>query len=326
MLKALRKNTKIIIWTVIVSFALWGGYSVGTSFRKEGRIAGEVFGKGVNFQEFNRFYRASQRFTFNGEAPTDPVQIRMQTWQNIIYSREAKRQRIEVSDDEVRHEITRIFSAQGVTDLTPQYYKRFLENALRETPQEFESQVREMLRIQKLMQRVLDEAKAGIPGDEQIQNRMFLDRTTLEADMATFETLEDAMQFYEKVHDDTDRWKEALATLPAGSSQKIAKTNILNLLRNRRISEQDARRIGDLKSGTVSVPVPGAMGYYVFFISNKTEASESGLDDTLRQQYAQDLINEDHQRRLLEWNIGVLSRADLKDYMTAADSNEITFD
>ena len=47
MLKGLRKNTKLIIWSVIIAFALWGGFSVGTQFQKEGRIAGEIFGKGT---------------------------------------------------------------------------------------------------------------------------------------------------------------------------------------------------------------------------------------------------------------------------------------
>ena len=110
MLKGLRKNTKIIIWMVILSFALWGGFSVGVQFKKEGRVAGEVFGKDITFQEFNRFYKSQLIFSMNGETAKNPDMIKEQTWQSLIYSREAKRLNVEVSDEDVRTEVLRLLA------------------------------------------------------------------------------------------------------------------------------------------------------------------------------------------------------------------------
>ena len=89
MLKIFRQYTKVIIWIVVGSFILWGGYSV-SALKKEGRFAGEAFGKAVTFQEYNQFYRATQLFMPAEKPIEDPELLREYTWQNIIYAREAK--------------------------------------------------------------------------------------------------------------------------------------------------------------------------------------------------------------------------------------------
>lgn len=155
MLKSLRKNTKTIIWMVVIAFVLGGGYSAGSYFKdilfgsnQEMRHAGNVFGKNISFQEFNRFYRAGQMFTPGDKPIDDPEVLRQAAWQGLIYAREAQRRKIEVSDEEVRGEILGLLDRQGIS---PESYKTWLERGLRETPQEFESQVRELLRIRKWM-------------------------------------------------------------------------------------------------------------------------------------------------------------------------------
>lgn len=162
MLKLLRKNMKAVIWSVVVCFALWGGFSVGTQFQKKGRIAGEAFGREISFQEFNRFYRSSQIFSF-GDKPgnQDPNVLRQQAWHNILFSKEAKRRKIEVTDDEVRAEVLRLLARAKIENPSPEVYRRWLDQTTRESPGEFESQVRELLRVQKLIREV--NAKEDIP-------------------------------------------------------------------------------------------------------------------------------------------------------------------
>lgn len=161
MLKFLRKNTKTIIWAVIIAFVLWGGFAVTTQFQDEGRIAGKVFGQEVTFQEFDRFFRASQIFSYAEEPITDPEQLKQKTWEGIIFSREAKRLKLRVTDGEVREEVLRLLKTRGLENPPPGLYKRWLQNTLRETPQEFESQVRETLRIQKMLLELFPEGTQG---------------------------------------------------------------------------------------------------------------------------------------------------------------------
>ena len=150
MLKGLRRYTKVIIWFVVGSFILWGGYSV-SALKKESRFAGEAFGKSVSFQEYNQFYRATQLFMPSEKPVENPKLLRDYTWQNIIYAREAKLKGIKITDEEVRGEIANILKQQGLVSPTEEQYKIWLTRSLHLSPREFEEGLREFMRIQKLL-------------------------------------------------------------------------------------------------------------------------------------------------------------------------------
>ncbi len=154
MLKIFRQNTKIIIWITVAALALlFGAGSIAdlVNNKKSGRFAGEAFGKSVTFQEYNQFYRATQLFMPSEKPVNDPELLRNYTWQNIIYAREAKRNGIKISDEEVRGEISKILKQQGLVSPTSEQYKIWLTGTLHLSPREFEEGLREFLRIQKLL-------------------------------------------------------------------------------------------------------------------------------------------------------------------------------
>jgi hypothetical protein len=162
MLKVFRRYTKIIIWVVVGSFILWGGYSV-SALKKEGRFAGEAFGKSVSFQEYNQFYRATQLFMPSEKPIDDPELLRKFTWQNIIYSREAKHDGLRITDEEVRAEIANILKQQGLISPTQEQYKIWLTRSLHISPREFEEGLREFMRIQKLLRiKIADFIPVGV--------------------------------------------------------------------------------------------------------------------------------------------------------------------
>lgn len=158
MLQFFRHHTKAIVWIAAICFILCGGYSI-TTLKKDGRFAGEVFGKSVTFQEYNQFYRATQLFMPSEKPVEDPDLLRGYTWQNIIYAREAKREGLKVSDQDVRDEITSILKQQGLTDPTPQQYNIWLTRSLHMTPHEFEEGLREFIRIQRLLRKTIASLK-----------------------------------------------------------------------------------------------------------------------------------------------------------------------
>ena len=154
MLKIFRTNTKVIVWITVAALALlFGAGSIAdlVGGKKSGRYAGEVFGKTVTFQEYNKFYRATQLFMPADKPMDDPDLLRQFTWQNIIYSREAKRNGINISDEEVRGEISKILAQQGLTNPTNEQYQVWLTRSLHLSPREFEEGLREFIRIQKLL-------------------------------------------------------------------------------------------------------------------------------------------------------------------------------
>lgn len=167
MMKFLRTHTKIIVWIAAIAFIICGGYSI-SSLKKEGRFAGEVFGKAVTFQEYNKFYRATQLFMPSKEPTKDPDLLRNYTWQNIIYAKEAKREGINVTDQEVRTNIANILQQQGLLNPTPQQYKVWLARTLQMSPRDFEEGLREFIRIQKLLQKKIP-APTKEPGKEKVE-------------------------------------------------------------------------------------------------------------------------------------------------------------
>ena len=150
MMKFIRKNIKYSIWFLVAAFLIGSGVSL-SGMKKEGRFAGEAFGKSVTFQEYNQFYRATRLFMPSEKPIEDPELLRNYTWQNIIYAREAKRKGIKITDGEVREEIAKILKQQGLVSPTAEQYKIWLTRTLNLSPREFEEGLREFMRIQKLL-------------------------------------------------------------------------------------------------------------------------------------------------------------------------------
>lgn len=162
MLKLIRKNTKLIIWCVVFAFILWGGFNTRSQFKKENRYAGNVFGKDISFQEFDRFYKASSLFTFSENKITDRDLLRKTAWQSLIFSRQAQKETMEVSPQEVRSKVLEILGENGVT---VEAYESWLRRFFNETPRDFEAQVREIIRIQKWLQKIRGENPADPAAD-----------------------------------------------------------------------------------------------------------------------------------------------------------------
>ncbi|OQA53567.1 MAG: hypothetical protein BWY44_00154 [Candidatus Omnitrophica bacterium ADurb.Bin292] len=167
-LKFFRLNMKVIVWITIVALVLlFGAGSIVDIVRsdKSGRYAGEAFGKPVTFQEFNRFFRATELFMpiSDRSAINDPDLLRSFTWQNIVYAREARNVGITVSDGEVREQVTKILDQHGLSNPTPEQYRIWLTRNLQINPREFEESLREFMKIQKLLGRQLSNLPTNPP-------------------------------------------------------------------------------------------------------------------------------------------------------------------
>lgn len=159
MLKFLRKRTKAIVWGVVISFVAWGGYAVSVQFEEASRSAGRIFGKEVSFRNYLLANRAVQIFTpQNSENPPSAEEIEVRTWEFLVLSHEAKRRKITVTDEEARQEISSLLGKEGSV-VSPERYAQWVRITLREEPREFEHQMREHLRIRKLLNGVRQEFK-----------------------------------------------------------------------------------------------------------------------------------------------------------------------
>lgn len=313
MLKLLRTHTKTIIWIVILCFCLWGGYAVGTSLQKQGRVAGQIFGKDIQYPEFDAFYKANQIFAFGGKKPPeDPNLLQIQTWQSLIFAYEAKNQGVKISDQEVRDEVMRLLKDLDIQSPTPEFYERWLMSSFRMTPQEFENTLREVLRIQKMMNQ-LNSAPLPEPDPALLRDRFEREQNSLDLDLAPFETEAEAKTFYETVRSKPAAFDAEIKSrnLKIQTTGKIALDAILNLWQ---VPRPVADQLLAAEKGTLSEPFPRSGKFAVARLKEKQAADPSKFDEAMKKKIADQLKNQSRYERFIKWSIELEARADLKDF------------
>ncbi|MDD5671458.1 MAG: peptidylprolyl isomerase [Candidatus Omnitrophica bacterium] len=318
MLKFLRKNTKIFIWCVVICFVLWGAFSVGIQFSSKDRYAGEVFDKPVTHVEYKQFLRASEIFSNDPRLLDDPNFVKYQTWQNIILDREAKRLKISATDEEVRQELRGLLEAQGISNPTPQVYQRWLEQSrIRMKPREFESMLREVIRIQKLVRR-MSQQPVEPPTPEEAKGLFLKDNRKIHLEVVVFPAEEEAQTSAAK-------WgllKDWKAVIPSSSGLKATDLGLLSLtelMQQMEIPESVAEELYQLPRGGISTPVPLKKGYAIFVVLEKREADEAAFAGK-EKEYEKKILELRKQQNFLEWHFALIQRAKLKDYQPEYDT------
>lgn len=318
MLKGMRKNTKIIIWIVVLSFALWGGFSVGVQFKKEGRVAGEVFGKDVTFQEFNRFYKSQLIFSMTGENAKDPETVKQQAWQSLIYSREAKRLKIEVSDADVRAEVIRLLAQQKMENVSVEIYREWLRRNIQETPEEFESKIRELLRVQRLVEKVKSEQKAEPMTEEEALERFKLEESRLSGEVIRFKTEAEAKDFAASVKSDED-WKKK-AEEQKLTSENTGMITLLAWFEVWGFNENDMNVLLNAEPKSVHGAMALKDGFAAVKVLDKQITPEEEFQKTFKEKYMQQTSGRKSYEQFLVWHQDLLKRAGFKDYMPGSKS------
>ncbi len=174
MLQFLRSNTKLFAWFFVIVLVLAFGLSSFT-FNKHDQYAGEVFGKKISFQEFRVFETLTRLLAPDPRILEDAQTAYAYAWQQLLLSREAKNQKIDVSDDETQIQVDQIMNRGGNARLSPGEYANLLKS-WRTTPHEFESGVREMIRINKMLSSLfqLKTDPASFIGDESDKKEILL--------------------------------------------------------------------------------------------------------------------------------------------------------
>ena len=186
MLKFLRKNTKVIVWTVVIAFVTWGGYAVHSQFEASNRAPGRIFGKDISFREYLSAQQIVQLFYAppKDKEPPSAEEMEAKTWQFLILSHEAKHRNVSVTDEEVRREVARLFGGEGSLTLAREQYFDWIRREFHREPREFEDEVRENLRVRKLLEEIRkgfrdnsDERMKGWIADLMVQARPEIYRT-----------------------------------------------------------------------------------------------------------------------------------------------------
>lgn len=157
MLKALRKKglAKKVLWfvavVVIISFGFFGKASILDN--GSANYAGKIYGKKISINEFRKTYQEIQVqaiIHYGEDFNNAMINLEAETWNRLILLKDAKRQRIQVSDKEVVSVIEQypFFQRDGQFDSL--LYDNTLRYAFRIKARDFEESIRNTIKITKL--------------------------------------------------------------------------------------------------------------------------------------------------------------------------------
>ena len=155
MLKLLRKKKlmKIIMWSLVIVFALWGAGSVATIKKAS---AGKIFNKNISIQQYNRSYLAvlnRAKMIYGDKLPKLEkfLNLKNQAWDRLILEYAAKKKHIRASNQEVISQIASYPFLQKSGIFDERLYNYIIANVFQTTLRDFEETVRIDIIINKLI-------------------------------------------------------------------------------------------------------------------------------------------------------------------------------
>lgn len=178
MLRTLRKNTKLILWVLLLlivpPFVFFG---IESAFvRKGDPIVGVLFGQRIHFTDFLKSKNhASAMVRLRQPQGIDDTFLTQMTWQRLVFLHQAIEAKIRVSDTELSDAIQKAFSFKG--EFNPKAYELFVKGSLRLSIAEFENAFRETLMIEKFQSTL---SKLVQVSDDEVYESFFYDHEKVE--------------------------------------------------------------------------------------------------------------------------------------------------
>jgi hypothetical protein len=249
----------------------------------ENKIAGELFGVPVSIGN----YYFAKRVVLSLDAkwrsvPKTDEELEDLVWQELLFSYEAFRRGIEVSDEEVEEQIDKILKAEKVEfnwREDKQAYEDWVKERLKASVELFENQIAHLVKLEKLRQQVLDSIEPEVTEEEAYQK--FLDEyNSLGVEIIQFEDseLEEAEKLFEQIKSDSELWekkKEEKKDSYRNLKGPYALDFLINLWGFKR---EDVYAMIDMKKDEFYKPSPIYKGYAVFKIGAIRKADPEEFD------------------------------------------------
>jgi hypothetical protein len=291
---------------MVLAFLIGGGSSVLVSNNKSGTYAGEIAGRRVSVKEFDDMSKILSLFQDQRLAVQGGQED--QVWLYLSLKREAEKQRIGATDEEVKKQILQLFQTE---DMNPAAYENWVRNVLRESPHNFEEMMRSLIRIQKLITSKLTELQPKVTQADIVQ--AFLDETsTIEAEVRMYENISEAKKDYETLKNPED-WEKAKQAA-ADKFQATGALSLYTLMEMWKVPRNDAYAMLTKAAGTITGPVPFAEGAAIMKILNTKAAKPEEMDEAKKADYEKRAIDQKKLQRFRDWIKELLLKSNIKKY------------
>ena len=303
-MKLMRKMVAPIIWVTLVSFGfLWGIQSVMVVLHKESTGVGKIFGQTVSYKEYqDAMHSAELLMQKSGDQKVEFDQLQEAAWQNLTLQREAKRLNIQVTNDEVKNEIQRMFGEH----FDPQFYADWVRKNFGEPPRAFEERVRNIIQIRKLVE---SHKHPNVQVSEQdVKNYYFnhLNKITLEYEI--FPNEAEASKNLEQIKSDPNLW-ESRKKDPKNGVKSLGPISIDLVMAILGISQEQADALLAQNPNEFSKPISVKGGFAVLKVIKTEKVPQDQWTDALKEENTKKLAEEKKQTTFFEWWNDVMSRA-----------------
>ncbi len=167
----------------------------------EPEMAGELFG--VEVPTGNYYFAKRAVISFSAKwrgTPKDEKELEDLVWQELLFSYEAYKRKIEVNTDEIDTEIEKILKANKVEfnwRVDKQAYQDWVKQNLGVNLEVFRNQIEHLVKLEKLRKQVLDSFDPDVSEEEAYQ-KYLNEYNTLMVELRQFDKLEQAEEFYEQ--------------------------------------------------------------------------------------------------------------------------------
>lgn len=313
------KRNKIIILSLILTVLTTLPCLNAQEDKAKGNdVAGEIFGAPVPLGNYYFVKRTLMVLgTKWGGQPTTAQEVEDRVWENLIMSYEAFRRGIEVSQQELDDEITNTLKSEKLTfdwKTDKDAYEKWLKEKINENSEIFANQLRYLIQIQKLRQQVLDSINPNVTEEEALQK--FLDEyNTLETELAQFDNLKDAQEFFKKVKSNPKFWERQTKDNPK-LFRRPGFVSLEFLMDMWKYPKDDLYKMLEAKVGAIYPPIPIYAGKYGVARILKVRLADKSEFAKLRQSYYEKLKMQKKYVGLSEWLKQLKEQANIKVYST----------
>jgi len=313
---------KTLISISLLIFVVGSFGTTRTAISQEQGIAGTFFGDTVSIENYKIILRTVLTFqTPWGSIPNNLEQAEKRVWDDLILSYEAHRRQITVEQREVEEKITETLKGDEVLfnwKESPDEYEQWVQDMLNQPIELFENQMRHLVQVKKLHQQVRDSINPIITEEEAFAE--FLnERNSLSVEVAEFDKLEEAEQFYKQVKIDSNVWEETAKKDKESISEdrKFRRPGFVALeflIEMWKFPKGDVYDMIEMEIGEVYPPAPIYKGYGVFKVLDIRRADESNFSER-KDSYFNQLRSRAKYKGFKDWLANLRKDADIQIYI-----------
>lgn len=265
--------------------------------------AGEFAGWHVKVPMNNYYFVRSVLNIFGtkwGATPKNEKELEERIWEQLALSFEAFKRGIKVETPELEEELGKMLKDAKVDfdwKKSPADYEKWVKAKTAEPVDFFQNQLRHLIQLEKLRKQVLDGVKPSV-SEEQAYDEYINEYNTIELELAQFDELKDAQDYYNKMQN-PDLWDKRAKKDPKFFKRPgfVSFEFLINMWM---IPKADLYKMLKMEVNSIYPPTPVYKGYGVFRIIKKREADPAEFPK-LKDSYFQQVENIKKYEGLNDW-------------------------